>query len=172
MTASVIKKTIVIISLFLVAIVGIRLGSLVGIYNPVPFQLAGFTSIVKWVTTNRIPNNRVATLPSNLKNFSSNNRIYLTNNYVFIPCWTGRKTLLPNSSFPNDDYCEGYLYTGSVISYDKFEGDIHQVTINVPAGKSGCIKRAMLVPEGPIAKTGPLAHWYFVQAPDSGLLDI
>lgn len=157
--------TILVSLILLVTVIfGIEAARFTVIYAPLPFHKAAYDNLVSWVNEHDPPYTSMLKLPNNMQSLSKDGNVYITGRYIFIPCWKGQKTLLPNNSFISGepDDLEGYLYSRKPIEYDKNAGDIPQVTINIPTNHASIMKSTMFIPNGSLAK-----NWFYACSPDT-----
>ncbi len=163
-------NVLLVVSLASVAIVFLLLGFV--IYNPVSFHEKGFDQSVTWISTHMPSDAADVQLPRQLKRCSITGKAYVTGDYVFIPTWIGRHTLLP-SMWSDDNGCEGYLYVKNKLTVDQPEGDVDQVTIYVPrfAGLVGInglkgVKKWPMVVQSKVS-----SRWYYLESQPLPILE-
>jgi hypothetical protein len=144
------------------------------IYNPILFQAKKFDEIARWAQGHESATGLAIYLPERYRRFSITGRVYVSGDYILVPTWVGRHTILP-IWITGDKECDGYLFVKDKLRLDEPAGDLDQVTIYTPnfSGlygideSKGSLERPMVV----AAKKSP--HWYTVETlPTSVLEDV
>jgi hypothetical protein len=142
------------------------------IYNPIAFQDKEFDQLINWVITNKPSNAPAVQLPRQYSRFSMTGKVYITGDYIFIPSWIGRHTLLPGM-YSDDKDCEGYLFAKNNLVYDQPAGDMNQVTVYVPnfSGLRGINSPKGVVKSVMFVDSKINSRWYVLESPPKSVLE-